>query len=102
MIGTLTTPTSASTAAARSARRGSSMAACSAMKPRYRNSRISSEVRRASQTHQVPHIGLPQSAPVHSDRKAISAPVGASAEAIIDGQARVEGHAHPAQKAITT
>src|SRR3546814_14275373 len=34
------------------------------MMPRYRNSRINSVVRLGSQSHQVPHIGLPQIYPV--------------------------------------
>src|SRR5450830_213364 len=81
IMGTFTTPTSASTAQALSARRGSSMLDCSAIKPRYRNNRISSEVRPASHPHQAPHIGLPHKEPVTSDRKANRAPVGARAEA---------------------
>ena len=51
------------------------------MKPRYRNSRISSEVRRASHTHQVPHIGLPQIEPVARAQKVNQAPIGADAAA---------------------
>ena len=46
MIGMFTTPTSARITPALSARRGSSIAACSAMKPRYKKNRISSEVSR--------------------------------------------------------
>src|SRR5574340_1508063 len=83
MIGTFTEPTIASSALARSARRGSSIEACSAMKPKYRNSRMSSEVSRASQTHHAPHIGLPHKAPVHNEMKANNAPVGAMAVAIM-------------------
>src|SRR3989339_1729233 len=83
MIGTFTEPTIASNALARSARRGSSIEACNAMKPRYRNSKISSDVRRASHTHHAPHIGLPHNAPVHSEIKANNAPVGAIAVAIM-------------------
>ena len=49
------------------------------MKPRYRNSRISSEVSRASQTQYAPHIGFPQSEPVTSARKVKLAPRGAAA-----------------------
>ena len=101
MIGTFTTPTSARMAPALSARRGSSIAACSAMKPRYRKNRISSEVIRASQTHQVPHMGLPQKAPVQSARKAISAPVGASACAIIPDSRVFSASPMPAHVAIT-
>ena len=47
------------------------------MTPRYRNSRTNSEVRRASQVHQVPHIGLPQIAPVSSVTAVNMAPTGA-------------------------
>src|SRR3546814_15704277 len=59
------------------------MADCSAMNAMYRNSKISSEVNRASHTHHVPHIGLPHRAPVQSDRKVNIAPVGARALAIM-------------------
>lgn len=78
------------------------MDACSDMNPIYRNSRISSEVRRASHTHQAPHIGLPHSDPVHSAMKVISAPVGASAEAIIEDSRVLNASPIPAQNAITT
>jgi hypothetical protein len=101
MMGTLTAPTSARMAPALSARRGSSIAACSAMKPRYRKNSTSSDVSRASHTHQVPHIGLPQKAPVHSDRKAISAPVGASACAIMADSRVFSARPMPAHAAIT-
>ena len=37
--------------------------------------RINSEVSLASQTHQVPHIGLPQTEPVTSARNVKSAPI---------------------------
>src|SRR6266705_1868074 len=99
MIGMLTTPTSASTAPALSARRGSSIAACSAMKPKYRNSKISSDVSRASQTHQVPQVGLPHSEPVHSARSVKSAPVGAIALAIIPESRVLNASPNPAQNA---
>ena len=42
-----------------------------------RNS-TSTEVSRASHTHQVPHIGLPQSEPVTSATKVKAAPIGAA------------------------
>src|SRR5471030_3348403 len=96
------TPTSASTAPALSARRGSSIADCSDMKPKYRNSNISSEVRRASHTHHVPHIGLPHSEPVHSATNVIIAPVGARADAAIDERRVLNARPTPAQNAITT
>jgi len=84
-----------------SARRGSSIDDCRAMNPRYRNSRISDDVRRASQTHQVPHMGLPQSEPVANDRNASSAPVGASAEAIMPDSRVLKAKPKPAQPAMT-
>ena len=102
MTGTLTTPTMASTAAARSARRGSACAACRAMKPTYRNSSSSSDVSRASQTHQAPQVGRPHSAPVHSARKVMMAPVGASALAIIDDSRVFSARPSAAQKAMAT
>src|SRR5512140_3801325 len=71
------------------------------MKPMYRNSRISSEVRRASQTHQVPQVGLPHSAPVHKAMKVNSAPVGASAVATIDDSRVLSTSPTPDQKPIT-
>ena len=40
-------------------------------------------MRRASQTHHVPQVGLPHSEPVHSAMKVKRAPVGASERAII-------------------
>ncbi|MNT35209.1 hypothetical protein D3C72_1712300 [compost metagenome] len=84
MMGTLTTPASSRIAPPRSARCVSSVAACRAMNPRYRNSRISSDVSRASHTHHAPHVGLPHSAPVHRVRNVNSAPVGASARIIMN------------------
>ena len=39
---------------------------------------MSSDVRRASQTHQVPHVGLPQIAPVASASTVKEAPMGAA------------------------
>ena len=72
------------------------------MKPKYRNSRINSEVRRASQTHHVPHVGLPHSAPVHSARKVNIAPVGATAEAIIKDRRVLRINPSAAQNAMTT
>ena len=59
------------------------MALVRAMWPKYKKNKMSSEVSRASHTHQVPHIGLPHSAPVQSDKNAQIAPVGASARHII-------------------
>src|SRR3546814_2678970 len=53
------------------------------MMPRYRNSRINSVVRRGSQSHQVPHIGLPQIEPVARVIRVKPAPIGAQAMARI-------------------
>src|SRR5512133_429165 len=100
-MGTFTAPTKARMAQALSARRGSSMLDCRARKPRYKNSKINSEVRRASHTHQAPHIGLPHSAPVTSDKNANSAPVGARAEAIMPDKRVLKASPKPAQPAIT-
>ena len=100
MMGTFTTPTSASKAAERSARRGSSIAACSDMKPIYKNSNTSSDVSRASHTHQAPQVGLPHRAPVHRARKVIQAPVGARAVASIEASRELNTRPMPAQNAI--
>ena len=78
-MGTLTTPTSAKTALARSERRRSSIDARNKMIPIYWNSRISSEVSLASHTHHAPQVGLPHIAPVSSARNVNIAPVGAMA-----------------------
>src|SRR2546430_12990284 len=77
MIGTFTTPTTASTALARSERCVSSSPARNPMYPRYRKSRMSSEVRRGSHSQYVPHIGSPHTAPVTSAAKVHEAPIGA-------------------------
>ncbi|MNC67996.1 hypothetical protein D3C75_1185460 [compost metagenome] len=44
---------------------------------------MSSEVRRASHTHQVPHMGLPQAAPVKRAMKVNTAPTGAMAATVM-------------------
>src|SRR6266446_4001213 len=77
MIGTFTTPTTANTALARSARCVSSSPARKPIYPRYRKSRMSSEVKRGSHSQYVPHIGWPHSAPVTSAAKVNEAPIGA-------------------------
>src|SRR5690606_4378505 len=79
MIGMLTKPTSVTTAAAFAALPGSSSARVSAIRPRYIRNSTKTEVRRASHTHQVPHIGLPQIEPVISDSSVKTAPIGAAA-----------------------
>ena len=56
---------------------------------------------RASHAQYVPHAGRPQNAPVHSARKAISAPVGASACAIIADRRVLKPSASALQPAIT-
>ncbi len=78
MIGMFTTPTTASTAQALAELSRLVIAWPSAMMPKYRNNRISIEVRRASQTHQAPQVGLPHTAPVSSAMKVIQAPMGAA------------------------
>ncbi|MCY1380974.1 hypothetical protein D9M69_688410 [compost metagenome] len=78
MIGMLITPTIASTAQALAALSRLLMALPNAMRPKYRNSRISMDVRRASQTHHEPQVGLPQMAPVTSATAVIQAPMGAA------------------------
>src|SRR5665213_223750 len=77
MIGTLTTPTIASTALARSARDRSSMALRTPIYPRYKNSSNRSEVSLGSHSQYVPHIGRPQSIPVASASAVNEAPMGA-------------------------
>src|SRR5882724_7528184 len=96
MMGMLMTPTSARTAPARSARRGSSMADCKEMKPMYKNIKISVEVIRASHTHQVPQVGLPQSDPVMSERKVNIAPVIEIEEAIMADKRALKAQPIPA------
>ena len=54
----------------------SSNARTSAICPRYRKNRISTEVSRASQTHQAPHIGLPHRLPVARHSAVKPAPTG--------------------------
>ena len=44
---------------------------------KYKINRISVEVNLASQTHQVPQVGCPQTAPVNSAKKVNIAPKGA-------------------------
>ena len=81
------------------AKGGSSIAACSAINPKKRNNRISSENSRASHTHHVPQIGLAQREPVHRARNANIAPVEASARAIIAGRRALNTSPTPAQTA---
>ena len=81
MIGMLMAPTSVNTAAARAARVGSSMVRQSAITPRYNRNSTSTEVRRASHTQYVPHIGRPQRDPVRRHINVNAAPIGAAARA---------------------
>src|ERR1700722_7575452 len=81
MTGTLTTPTTASTALARSARCVSSIPARSPIYPRYRKSSTSSEVSRGSHCQYVPHIGWPHNDPLTSATTVKEAPIGAHAAA---------------------
>src|SRR5690606_16151833 len=101
MIGIFTTPTSAIMAPALSARLGSSIAACNDINPIYKKSRINSDVKRASHTHQAPHIGLPHHAPVQSARNVNMAPVGAIALATMEESRVLNARPIPAQKAMT-
>ena len=48
---------------------------------KYKNNKINSEVKRASHTHQVPHMGFPQSEPVTRAMTVNEAPIGAVARA---------------------
>ena len=66
--------------------------------PKYKKNKIREEVKRASHTHQVPHIGLPQIAPVASERKLNTAPIGAIA--IIERCACLICHTKPITPAI--
>src|SRR6185436_2041744 len=102
MIGTLITPTRASTAPARSDRRTSSIDDWSEMNPMYKNRRIRVEVSRASQTHQTPHAGRPQREPVASEIKVNMAPVGEIAVAIIEASLALKAQPIPAYTAIST
>ena len=61
---------------------------------------MSSEVSRASQTHHVPQVGLPQMEPVPRDSSAISAPVGAMAWASIEARRALNTKPTAAQNAI--
>ena len=79
MIGMLIAPTSVMIAAARAERAGSSSARVSAISPSYMMNSTKTEVRRASHTHHVPHIGLPQIEPVRSASAVKVAPIGAAA-----------------------
>ena len=76
------------------------MALVRAMWPKYKKNKMSSEVRRASHTHQVPHMGLPQSAPVQSDKNAQMAPVGAKALVIMPDRRVLKVRPSKAQKAM--
>ena len=50
---------------------------------KYKRNKIATEVNLASQTHQVPHIGLPHKEPVIMHINVNIAPIGAMAELII-------------------
>ena len=71
------------------------------MKPRYKKNRIKTEVNLASQTHHVPHIGLPHSDPVASARKVKVAPIGAVAFATICATRCRQINAAALEKAMT-
>ena len=99
-MGTLIEPTMASSAPALSPRVQSSIDVTSAIKPRYKKSRISSDVSRASHTHHVPQVGLPQKAPVHSAMTVNIAPVGAMARANVEAMRALSIQPIAAQNAI--
>ena len=50
---------------------------------KYKKNKIATDVNLASQTHQVPHIGLPHKEPVIKQINVNVAPIGATAELII-------------------
>ena len=77
MIGRLTKPTIAKMELALAAVLGLSKALFKEIYARYKNNKISSDVSLASQTHQVPYFGLPQTAPVTRAIKVKVAPIGA-------------------------
>ena len=54
------------------------------------------EVIRASQTHHVPHVGLPQNAPVTNEIEVNIAPVIEIDEAIIDASLALNAQPTPA------
>src|SRR3954462_1141437 len=83
MIGRLTTPTSARMAPAFAPRSGLSKARTRAMWPRYRKNSTSTEVSRASHTHQAPQVGRPHNEPVARQISVKAAPIGAAACAAI-------------------
>lgn len=76
------TPTIIKISAARAANTLSSNEAYNEITPRYKNSKTNSDVKRASHTHHVPHIGLPQVAPITRAIKVKTAPTGAIDAAI--------------------
>ncbi len=79
MMGILMKPTSVRTATDLALLVGSSTARDKAIMPRYMRNSTKTEVSRASHTHHVPHIGLPQSEPVASAKAVNTAPKGAAA-----------------------
>src|ERR1044071_8928908 len=86
MIGTLTHPTRAITAPADSPFSSSSNEMTRAQYPRYKKSKRSMDVRRASQTHQAPQVGFPQIAPVPKLMRVKARPIGAMDLVITGGR----------------
>src|ERR1700722_17053975 len=78
-------PTTNKILLARAALSRSKIADRKAIIPKYKNNKINSEVKRASHTHQVPHMGFPHKEPVTKARKVDHAPKGALAEILILG-----------------
>src|ERR1043165_10232219 len=73
-MGMLAKPNISNIAVACAAICRSGIAERKAITPRYKNNKISSEVKRASQTHHAPHIGLAQTLPVNNAKKVNHAP----------------------------
>ena len=63
--------------------------------------KTSSDVKRASQTHQVPHVGLPHIDPVINVARVKHAPIGAQARLIISANVCLNIIEKKLQKAIT-
>lgn len=96
-IGRFTAPARARMAPIRAPRSSSSKARTRAAWPTQKKNSTSTEVSRASQTHQVPHIGLPQRLPVTRQRPVTAAPTGEISRATISArgcrQTRLENEA---------
>ena len=74
-------PTKARMAPTRAPRSWSSKARVSAAWPNHKKNSTKTEVSRASQTHQVPHMGRPQRLPVAKQSAVTKAPTGDNSRA---------------------